>query len=221
MLSAELACCQSLPMYLMYVRGDGPEIAPGMAFKLEKSSGGVAFLEPEWPGAFLTYGSLAGGIDVVVRCGEDWCSGAETVSYMGTIPVVNFSETGTFTVKVSESPNYNAVVVLLCQPAYPMYHAIGGTFVFNGECRAPTIPTARSSPSRRRAGEASRACSSRLAHLREQTRSRPGSVRGGAPNHRSRTILRERISFPACRRQKYDADATGFPRLSRPFHASE
>jgi hypothetical protein len=138
--SAELACCQSLPMYLMYVRGEGPEIANGMAFKLEKSSGGVAFLEPEWPGAFMTYGSLAGGIDVVVRCGEDWCSGAETVSYMGTIPVVNFSETGTFTVKVSESPNYNGVIVTLCQPAYPLYHAIGGTFVFNGECSTADDP---------------------------------------------------------------------------------
>jgi hypothetical protein len=138
--SAALACCQSVPMYLMYVRGDGPEIANGMAFKLEKSSGGVAFLEPEWPGAFMTFGSLQGGIDVVVRCGEDWCSGAETVSYMGTIPVVNFSETGTFTVKVADSPNYSGVIVTLCQVNYPLYHAIGGTFVFNGECSTADDP---------------------------------------------------------------------------------
>ncbi len=138
--SAELPSCQSVPMYLMYVRGDGPEISNGMAFKLEKSSAGAAFLEPQWPGSFLTFGSLQDGIDVVVRADEGWCSGAETVSYMGTIPVVNFAETGEFTVKVVDSPHYNGVIVTLCQPSFPLYRAIGGTFVFNGKCKCPEDP---------------------------------------------------------------------------------
>jgi len=138
--SAELPSCQSVPMYLMYVRGDGPEIANAMAFKLEKSSAGAAFLEPQWPGDFLQFGSLQDGIDVVVRAGDNWCSGAETVSYMGTIPVVNFAETGEFTVKVADSPYYNGVIVLLCQAGYPLYHVIGGTFVFNGTCKCPEDP---------------------------------------------------------------------------------
>ena len=138
--SAELSCCQSVPMYLMYVRGDGPEIANGMAFKLEKSSAGAAFLEPQWPGDFLQFGSLEDGIDVVVRAGDNWCSGAETVSYMGTIPVVNFAETGEFTVKVVDSPYYGGVIVTLCAPGYPLYHVTGGTFVFNGKCKSPEDP---------------------------------------------------------------------------------
>jgi hypothetical protein len=138
--SAELSCCQSVPMYLMYVRGDGPEITSGMAFKLEKSSAGAAFLEPEWPGDFIQFGSLQDGIDVVVRAGEGWCSGAETVSYMGTIPVVNFSESGEFTVSVVEAPYYGGVIVALCQQGYPLYHVTGGTFVFNGTCKCPEDP---------------------------------------------------------------------------------
>jgi hypothetical protein len=138
--SANLARCQSVPMYLMYVRGDGPEISNGMAFKLEKSSSGAAFLEPQWPGEFLQFGSLQDGIDVVVRADEGWCSHAETVSYMGTIPVVNFSESGQFTVKVVDSPRYDGVIVTLCAPDYPLYRVIGGTFVFNGHCKCPEDP---------------------------------------------------------------------------------
>lgn len=138
--SADLPCCQSVPMYLMYVRGDGPEIANGMSFKLEKSSAGVAFLEPAWPGSNLSFGSLQEGIDVVVRADEGWCSGDETVSYMGTIPVVNFSERGQFSVKVVDSPYYGGGIVALCAPDFPLYHAIGGTFVFNGKCKCPEDP---------------------------------------------------------------------------------
>jgi hypothetical protein len=138
--SATLPCCQSVPMYLMYVRGTGPAIANGMAFKLEKSSSGAAFLEPQWPGNFLQFGSLQDGIDVVVRADEGWCSGTETVSYMGTIPVVNFSESGQFTVKVVASPRYDGVVVILCQPGYPLYNVTGGAFVFNGKCKCPEDP---------------------------------------------------------------------------------
>ena len=91
---ANLPCCQSVPMYLLYVRGNGPDIANGMAFKLEKSSAGAAFLLPQWPGTFLSFGDIETGIDIVIRADEGWCSGAETVSYMGTIPVVNFSGVG-------------------------------------------------------------------------------------------------------------------------------
>jgi hypothetical protein len=137
--SAELHCCQSVPMYLMYVRGDGPEIASGFAFRLDKSSSGAAFLEPQWAGTGIAFGSLQGGIDVVIHTGESWCSGTETIIYVGTIPVVNFSESGKFTVSVVDSPYYGGVIVMLCPSLY-FYHAIGGTFVFNGKCKCPEDP---------------------------------------------------------------------------------
>ena len=127
-------------MYLMYIRGDGPEVAAGFAFRLDKSSSGAAFLEPEWAGTAIAYGSLQDGIDVVIHAGDSWCSGTETVSYVGTIPVVNFSESGEFTVSVVDAPYYGAVIATLCQPGYPLYHVIGGTFVFNGKCKCPEDP---------------------------------------------------------------------------------
>jgi hypothetical protein len=138
--SAQLHCYQSKPMYLMYIRGDGPEIASGFAFRLDKSSSGAAFLEPEWAGTAIAYGSLQDGIDVVIHAGESWCSGTETVSYVATIPVVNFSESGAFTVSVVDEPYYGAVLAMLCTPAYTLYHVIGGTFVFNGTCKCPEDP---------------------------------------------------------------------------------
>jgi hypothetical protein len=138
--SAVLPVCQSVPMYLMYVRGDGPEITSGFAFRLDKSSAGAAFLEPQWAGTAIAYGSLQEEIDVVIHTGEHWCSGAETVSYVGTIPVVNFSESGEFSVSVVDAPNYGGVIVTLCTPSIPLYHVIGGTFVFNGKCKSPEDP---------------------------------------------------------------------------------
>jgi len=53
---------------------------------------------------------------------------------------VNFSESGQFTVKVVDSPRYDGVIVTLCTPDYPLYHVIGGTFVFNGHCKCPEDP---------------------------------------------------------------------------------
>jgi hypothetical protein len=138
--SAELACCTTVPMYLMYVRGDGPEITSGFAFRLAKSSSGAAFLEPQWAGTALAFGSLLDWIDLVIHTGSNWCSGTEPVSYVGTIPVVNFSESGEFTVSVVDAPNYGGVVVTLCTNPIRLYNVIGGTFVFNGLCKCPEDP---------------------------------------------------------------------------------
>jgi hypothetical protein len=43
-------------------------------------------------------------------------------------------------VKVADSPYYGGVIVTLCKPDYPLYHATGGTFVFNGQCKCPEDP---------------------------------------------------------------------------------
>jgi len=137
---AELSRYHTVPMYLMYIRGDGPEISNGMAFRLEISSAGAAFLEPQWPGTSLTFGSLQEGIDVVVRADESWCSGTAAVSYMGTIPVVNLSENGIFTVKVADAPYYGGVIVTLCDAGFTLYQVTGGTFVFNGKCKSAEDP---------------------------------------------------------------------------------
>jgi uncharacterized protein (DUF779 family) len=138
---AEIGYCEPVPLYLMYIRGTGPEIAAGVAFRLAKSTAGAMFLEPQWSGQNLTYGSLESGIDVVFNLESGgWCSGSASVAYVGTIPVVNFSDPDTFTVAVVDQPSYPGVFVLKCLPARPMYRITGGVFVFNGQCRSPEDP---------------------------------------------------------------------------------
>jgi len=142
--SARIGHCQTVPLYLMYIRGDGPEIANGVAFRLLKSSPDAMFLEPQWPGENLSIGSLESGIDVCIRASEGWCSGNADVAYIGTIPVVNFGDPDMFTVSVVGQPSYGGIFVLKCELGYPMHRVIGGTFVFNGRCHSAEDPFAES-----------------------------------------------------------------------------
>jgi hypothetical protein len=138
---AVIGYCEPVPLYLLYVRGTGPEIAGGVAFRLLKSTTGVMFLEPQWSGDNLSFGSLESGIDVVFNAeAGGWCSGSASVAYVGTIPVINFSDPDTFAVSVVDQPFYSGVVVIECLPGNPQYHVRGGTFIFNGECRSPEDP---------------------------------------------------------------------------------
>ncbi len=139
--NANIGACEPVPIYLVYIRGSGPEISNGMSFRLVKSTTGAAFLEPQWPGEHIAYGGLETGIDVVVRAGEGWCLGDNDMAYMGTISVINYADPDTFTVRVAENPFYSNIVVTLCQPSYPQYDRVkGGTFVFNGKCHSPEDP---------------------------------------------------------------------------------
>lgn len=140
--SARIHHCQTVPLYLMYIRGDGPEIASAVAFRLLKSSPDAMYLEPQWAGEGLSIGALESGIDVCIRAGESWCSGDANVSYIGTIPVVNFGGSETFTVVVADQPSYGGIFVVRCEPGYPMHRVTGGTFVFNGGCGSPEDPSA-------------------------------------------------------------------------------
>ena len=101
--AATIGFCEPVPLYLMYIRGTGPQIAAGAAFRLLKSTADAMFLEPQWPGDNLSFGSLESGIDVVFHTEMGgWCSGSASVAYIGTIPAVNFADPDTFTVTVVE-----------------------------------------------------------------------------------------------------------------------
>jgi hypothetical protein len=141
---ANVCKCHSAELYLMYVRGNGPEIANCAEFRLLKSSGGVAFLDPQWAGYSLAIGTMETGISVCIHAGETWCSGSETVSYIGTIGVANFSDADTFSVSVVVNPRAQppAINVLECLAGYPIHEVIGGTFIFNGKCHSPENPFA-------------------------------------------------------------------------------
>lgn len=136
--------CHSGSMYLMYVRGNGPEIAQCVEFKLLKSSECVQFLDPVWAGNSLTIGTMETGISICIHVGDSWCSGGETVSYLGTIGVANFSDPDTFAVSVVKNPRCQppAINVAECASGFPIHEVIGGTFIFNGRCHSPENPFA-------------------------------------------------------------------------------
>jgi hypothetical protein len=140
---AQIGFCDPVPLYLLYVRGTGPAMGPAAAFRLLKSTSDVMFLEPEWSGDHLTWGSLESGMDLAFNTGTPgWCSGDAAVSYVGTIPVLNLGDPDTFTVRVVDQPYYSGVVIVLCEPGFPKHWVTGGTFVFNGECYSPEDPFA-------------------------------------------------------------------------------
>jgi hypothetical protein len=136
---AMIGYCEPVPLYLLYVRGTGPEITNGVGFRLLKSTAGAMFMAPEWSGASLAFGSLEAGMDLVFNAGQPWCSGEADITHVGTIPVINFSDPDTFTVAVVDQPFYQGIVVILCQD-FKKYYVSGGTFVFNGPCHSPEDP---------------------------------------------------------------------------------
>jgi len=140
---------QIIPLYLMYVRGDGPEIASCFEFRLLKSSTDILFLEPQWAGnSFVQFGSLQNGISCCVYSdGNTMCSGSSSTMYLGNLSVVNIADPDTFYVSVVEDPTAvpdPGIFVLKCIPGYPMYECIGGTFIFNGRCCSAENPFAES-----------------------------------------------------------------------------
>jgi hypothetical protein len=141
---ANISKCHSESLYLMYVRGSGPEIANCVEFKLLKSTSGAAFLDPVWSGNSLTIGTIETGISICFEVGNPWCSGSDNVVYIGTIGVANFSDPDTFSVSVVDNPRLDppAINVAKCELGYPIHRVIGGTFIFNGRCNSPENPYA-------------------------------------------------------------------------------
>lgn len=139
-----------IPLYLMYVRGDGPDIASCAEFRLLKSSTDILFLEPQWAGtSFIQFGSLQEGVSICAYSdGGVMCTGTASTLYLGNLSVVNVADPDTFYVSVVEDPltaNQDGgagIYVLECLPGYPMYKCIGGTFIFNGRCCSAENPFA-------------------------------------------------------------------------------
>jgi hypothetical protein len=134
---------QVVNLYLFYVRGDGPEMGNAYEFKLAKSSEGAVFGQFVLPPNTIHIGQVEEGISVAFVGNANAGEGLDLM-FLGTIPVVNVSETGTFTVSVVDDPNARGgpgiFITLYVPMIHPMYSVIGGTFVFNGSCSSPENP---------------------------------------------------------------------------------
>ena len=150
------SCQVDLPQFqlvnlsLFYIRGDGPKFAGACEFRLSKSVDGIQFGMPVWNpnhGLAISLGQLATGIVVAFHAGENpsWCltNGYEDNCLLGTIPVLNMSESGPFIISVIDSPLqriHPGIYIAECSTGFPQRRVIGGTFVFNGDCYIPEDP---------------------------------------------------------------------------------
>ncbi len=133
---------QTAPVYLWYVRGQGPYLGQAVEFKLLRSSANTVFLSPTWTPTILKdliMGTIETGISLV----SQECFPAGDYNYIGMIPLFNIADPDTFTVRVVPDPQQvpeHAIVITLCLPLAPVYVVQGGTFVFNGPCYEPLDP---------------------------------------------------------------------------------
>lgn len=130
----------AVELYLFYVRGEGPRSGNCFEFRLLSSSDGAILLDPVWPDNYVLHiGGIETGISVCHKYGTvaDWCAPDEALVYIGAIPVMNAGDADSFTVTVVDDPTREwdpAILVIECAPGAPVYHVMGGTFVFNGYC---------------------------------------------------------------------------------------
>jgi len=146
---AHVAKFKVIPLYLMYVRGDGPEIASCCEFRLLKSSTDILFLEPQWAGnSFIQFGALQDGVSMCAYSDDEvMCSGSSSTMYLGNLSVVNTADPDTFYVSVVKNPKVAPeprIHVLQCLQGYPTHECIGGTFIFNGRCVSAENPFVQS-----------------------------------------------------------------------------
>lgn len=119
---------------LFYVKGDGPFIGVACEFRLSLSTEGAAFLDPVWSEEVeVTLGSIAGGIALT---GDGTCLGSvpygeyNEIVHIGSIPVINLSESDPFTVSV-EGWSGDLPLITACAAGHPIHEVQGGQFLFN------------------------------------------------------------------------------------------
>jgi hypothetical protein len=139
---ANVGVGQTASLYLVYVRGDGPQMGQGYEFKLLRSSAGTVFLQPTWPSSVLAEIAL-GTIETGISLFSVDCFPNQDYTSLGTIPIMNVSDPDTFTVQVVPDPEQvpeHAIVFTTCEPYPSIYVVSGGTFVFNAGCHTPEDP---------------------------------------------------------------------------------
>ena len=131
---AGLALFDTYNLNMYYVKDQGPDLGRAAEFRLLRSSSAALLQAPTWsPKINLTLGDLESGISIT----SNECIGpGETISYIGTIPVMSLGDPDTFTVRVVRHPATlpaPAIRITVCDPTNPLADVLGGTFIFNGD----------------------------------------------------------------------------------------
>jgi len=122
---------------LLYIPGDGPDEIAACDFKLDYPSSGVTLGSVTWPPSAFTIGALETGITVSFG----GCLGPDDPIWLGTIQVINMSQAGTFLFSIVDHPTTTipGVYAYGCAPDFLQREALGGAFVFNGECELDNL----------------------------------------------------------------------------------
>jgi len=125
-------------MNIFYVKDQGPDLGKAVEFRLLRSSSGSLLQPATWsPKIVASIGDPETGISLTAS----ECMGpGETVTYIGTVPVMNVGDADTFTVRVVPDPGAlpaPAIRITQCDVNSTILEGLGGTFVFSGDPQHP------------------------------------------------------------------------------------
>jgi len=138
----DLAPFLFVDIYILHVKGDGPELGRAVQFRILSTSAALSIGNAEWnPATTLTLGSLTEGISI--SFGKTCLGQGNDVTYIGKFQVFNTGDSDTARVKVVDDPTdvHNpGIYITLCEENDPKYRVLGGTFVINGSCDPAVEP---------------------------------------------------------------------------------
>jgi hypothetical protein len=131
---AVLQLYEMFDLNIYYVKDQGPDLGRAVEFRVLVSTGSALLQPATWsPKIVFSLGDPETGISLTAM----ECIGpGETVSYIGTIPVMNVGDPDTFTVRVVKDPATlpaPSIRITGCDPENPLYEVLGGYFVFSGD----------------------------------------------------------------------------------------
>ncbi|RLA76428.1 MAG: hypothetical protein DRG33_07885 [Deltaproteobacteria bacterium] len=133
--SANIGPFGTVDLQLLYVKDQGPYLGNAAEFRILKSNGNKAvFNNVAWSTQIVaTLGDISTGITVT---GADCLGLNSDVTYIGTITVMDISDTDTFVVRVVEDPTalVPGIYITKCEEGNPKANVLGGWLVFNGSC---------------------------------------------------------------------------------------
>jgi len=136
--NVDLATGNITSISLLYIPGDGPDEIAACDFKLDYPSSGVTLGLVTWPPSAFSIGTLETGSSV--SFGD--CLGSGGPIWLATIQVINISAPGTFLFSVVDHPTATptpGIYAYGCAPDFLQREALGGAFVFNGECELDNL----------------------------------------------------------------------------------
>jgi hypothetical protein len=134
--NADLLPINLKTIYLVYIRGDGPDALIAYEFSLQATTENVLIGNPTWPPDATAIGNVADGVSV----SASYPLPADDIAWLGTIQILNTGEENTFLVSIREHPTAEPPGINIVEyPSHEKKQVLGGAFVFNGDCEFDNV----------------------------------------------------------------------------------